>query len=363
MIMKMEQKTNEKFEAFKSDLLKWKNEHREVYNEFARYMTNCDGSMYYHIFKAVSRQMPHIAKEWNLSWDDDADEKFDSMFMLVTKENLPKQISEMFAETTPEMEQKSGFCDMVRRILGLKPKKQVKLSAPLVLSWLFYGKSFESMVAMMDKQQSNKKVERSDKLKCSYAIQAIISVSIKNGYRTKEDWDRYFAMESNTISHNTCEWALKDVLKDLSVEADASTDVNPENVQHVTAGRKKSKECPLADYLPSESSEEILSYIRKFIIGHPSAMCQALPYFVLKDMPLRLTLDNGVEYGIALAKQFHEVKELRSDHSIRQAVGKLAGKETLMLVKDGKMQMCRYIESDEYQKLLGLLRDDLSKFI
>ena len=170
-------------------------------------------------------------------------------------------------------------------------------------------------------------------------------------------------MEANTISRSTCEWALENVLKDLPVEAGASTDVNPENVQHVTAGRKKSKECPLVDYLPSESSEEMLSYIRKFVIGHPSAMHQALPYFVLKDMPLRLTLNNGVEYGIALAKQFPEVKELRSDHSIRQAVGKLAGKETLMLVKDGKMQMCRYIESDEYQKLLGLLRDDLSKLI
>ena len=58
---------------------------------------------------------------------------------------------------------------MVRHILGIKPKKQFKLSAPLVLSWLFYGKSFESMVAMTDKQMSDKNIERSDRLKCSSA--------------------------------------------------------------------------------------------------------------------------------------------------------------------------------------------------
>lgn len=350
-----------KFETFKAGLLKWKNEHREEYNEFARHMTNCDGSYYYHIFKAVSSQMPHIAKEWNLSWGDDADETFDSMFMLVAKKNLPKQIADMFAVPVPNAERKGGLMGMVRHFLGIKPKKQVKLSAPLVLSWLFYGKSFESMVAMMDKQLSNKNIERSDRLKCSSAAKAIISVSIKSGYRTKEDWENHFAKENSFKENNAGEWALQDVLKDMPIETDTQTEAKIDNMQHATAGRKKSKENPLIDYLPTDSSESILFCIRKFVTDHPSAMYQALPFFVLKDLPLRLPLCNGMEYGIALTKQFPDVKELRSDHSIRQAVGKLAGKETQMLIKDGKPQICRYIESDEYQELLGLLRSDLSK--
>lgn len=119
---------SEKFEAFKAGLLKWKNENREEYNEFVRHMTNCDVSFYYHIFKAVSSQMPHIAREWELSWGDDADETFDSMFMLVAKENLPKQIADMFAVPVPDTDRKDGLKGMVRRFLGIKPKKQVKLS-------------------------------------------------------------------------------------------------------------------------------------------------------------------------------------------------------------------------------------------
>lgn len=324
-------------------------------------MTNCDGCYYYHIFKAVCSQMPHIAREWELSWGDDADETFDSMFMLVAKEDLPKQIADIFAMPVPEAERKSGLMGMVRHILGIKPKKQFKLSAPLVFSWLFYEKSFESMVAMMDKQMSNKNIERSDRLKCSSAVKAIISVSIKSGYRTKEDWERHFAMENSSNENNAGEWVLQDVLKDMSIGTDSPTEVETDNVHHATSGRKKSKEYPLVDYLPIDKSEVILSCIRNFVKRHPSAMHQALPFFILKDMPLKLPLCNDMEYGIALTKQFPDVKELRSDHSIRQAVGKLAGKETQMLIKDGKPQMCRYIESDEYQKLLGLLQNDLCR--
>ena len=70
-----DKKKTEKFEAFKAGILKWKNEHREEYNEFARIMTNCDETFYYQIFKAVIGQMRHVAREWELTWDDDGDRK------------------------------------------------------------------------------------------------------------------------------------------------------------------------------------------------------------------------------------------------------------------------------------------------
>ena len=91
-----------------------------------------------------------------------------------------------------------------------------------------------------------------------------------------------------------------------------------------------------------------------------SAMLQALPYFVLKEMPLRLPLLNGVEYATAMTRQFPDVSELLSEHSLRQAVGKLAGTETQLLEKDSKKQMCRYIESDANQRILEQLRNDLN---
>ena len=96
---------------------------------------------------------------------------------------------------------------------------------------------------------------------------------------------------------------------------------------------------------------------------HMSAMLQALPYFVLKEIPLRLPLLTGVEYATAMTTQFPDVSELLSEHSLRQAVGKLAGTETQLLEKDSKKQMCRYIESDANQRILERLRNDIRKII
>lgn len=358
-MMKDKEKT-EKFEVFKAGILKWKSEHREEYNEFARIMTNCDETFYYQIFKAVISQMRHVAREWELTWGDDGDETFDSIFILVSKENLPQKISEMFSVPVPNTERKHRWKNIVRRIIGIKPKMKVRLSAPLLLSWLFYGKSFESMVAMLDKQMSNPHIERIDRMKCSLAYKSIIAVSVKGGYRTKEDWKRYFSMKKANKDATTGEWALRDAMKDMTTEIEEASET--EDVQHTMPGRKKSKENPLIDYLPTDCGEAVISSIRSFVISHQSAMQQALPYFVLREMPLRLPLLNGVEYAIAMTKQFPEVCELRSDHSLRQAVGKLAGTDTQMLMKDGKIQVCRYIESDEYRDLLRRLRDDFGEW-
>ena len=363
--MMKEKENKEKFEVFKAGILKWKNEHREEYNEFARIMTNCDETFYYQIFKAVSGQMRHIAREWELTWGDDGDETFDSIFILVSKENLPQKIEEMFSVPVSDKERKHRWKNIVRRIIGMKPKMKVRLSAPLLLSWLFYGKSFESMVAMLDKQMSNPHIERIDRMKCSLASKSIIAVSIKGGYRTKEDWERYFTMGKANKDDTTCEWALQDAMKDIEARTKTAPlpEAAKENVQHLTSGRKKSKACPLIDYLPADSGEAVISYIRSYVTTHQSAILQALPYFVLKEMPLRLPLLNGVEYATAMARQFPDVSELLSEHSLRQDVGKLAGTETQLLEKDSKKLMCRYIESDANQKLLEELRNDIGKII
>ena len=113
-------------------------------------------------------------------------------------------------------------------------------------------------------------------------------------------------------------------MKDIDSETEAAPllETAKEDVQHLTPGRKKSKACPLIDYLPTESGEAAISYIRSYVTTHRSAMQQALPYFVLKEMPLRLPLLNGVEYATAMTRQFPNVSELLSEHSLRQAVGK-----------------------------------------
>lgn len=363
--MMKDKENKEKFEEFKAGILKWKNEHREEYNEFAHIMTNCDETFYYQIFKAVSGQMRHIAREWELAWGDDGDETFDSIFILVSKENLPQKIEEMFSVPVSDTERKHRWKNIVRRIIGMKPKIKVRLSTPLLLSWLFYGESFESMVAMLDKQMSNPHMERIDRMKCSLAFKSIIAVSIKGGYRTKEDWERYFAMEKANIEGDTGEWALQDVMQDIDAETETAPlpEAVKEEVQHMTPGRKKSKACPLIDYLPADSGEAIVEYLGNFIQTNTSSIHQAFPYFVLHKLRLVEGMTSINEYSMAMTLQYKGNPYLKSESSIRQAVGRLAGKETQVLIKDGKQQECRIIDCDDSQSLLSLLEANIKAIL
>lgn len=355
----------EKFEAFKAGILKWKNEYREDYNEFARQMDNCNEEYYCHIFRTIMFKAPYIAKEWKLSWGDDADEKFESTFINFKQGNVPEEMERLFAEKEDGKKFGSNLWNRLLRLLGKKPK--VKLSAPLVLSWLLYGKSFETMVSMANKQMNRSGAERTDRMRCSFITKQIISVSIKNGYRTKEDWERYFTMEKAVDNGNVGEWALQDALSELpTAESDEVTEEVPAIVttsKPTNPGRKKSKDCPLIDYLPSDCGEAIIGHLRKYLVSNPSAIRQALPYFVLTKLEVAKGLGAANEYAAAVVKQFPDVEQLKSESSIRQAVGKLDSNDTLMLAKDGKPQLCRLIESDENQLLMMQLENDIKAIV
>lgn len=67
-------------------------------------------------------------------------------------------------------------------------------------------------------------------------------------------------MEKANKDDTTCEWALQDAMKDIEAGTETAplTETKKENVQQLTPGWKKSKACPLIDYLPADSSEAII---------------------------------------------------------------------------------------------------------
>ena len=223
------------------------------------------------------------------------------------------------------------------------------------------------MVAMANKPMNRLGIERTEKMCCSLIAKKIISVSIENGYRTKEDWERYFTIEKAVNGGNVSEWALQNALSEIPTTKSAKEpEVTPtivETVKPITPGRKKSKDCPLIDYLPSNSGEAIIERLRKYLASHPSAIQQVLPYFVLTRLEVTKGMNAANEYAVAITKQFSDMEQVKSDSSIRQAVGMLDSKETQMLCKDGKSQFCRLIESDEIQLLMMQLETDIKAII
>ena len=354
------------YEQFKADILQWKNTHREEYCRFARLMTNGDERQYLAICRSIFKQLPKIKTEWELCWNDDSKDDFNDIDLLFKEESVPKQI----VETFQKQRENNNSNDSVLVSLWGRVKsffsgkyRHITLSAPLVLSWLYYGKSFEAMVSMIDKQMKHPKVDNADRQSCSFVAKQIIDVSIKNGFRTKADWDRYFSMNDAIRKGNIGEWALQSVTDEMKAGNDnnaCTTNLEETNIDTTTAqrtaGKKKIQERPLAEYLDCENKEAVIQCIRNFVTVNTNAVHQALPFYVLKELRLVADMHTAKEYSTGLALQFPDLLTLKSESAIRQAVGSL--KTTRHVIKD---QSALLIESDEnrelFQTLVGSIRN------
>ena len=356
------------YEQFKADIFQWKDTHREEYRRFAKMMADGNEMQYLAVCRAIFKQLPGIKKEWQMSWCDDSTDAFRNIGLHFKDNAVPGQIVELYRKqreedaTTPPSsfwgKVKSFFRDM---------SGHVTLSAPLVLSWLYYGKSFEAMVDMVSRQAGHPKAGNAERMGCSIVVRQIIEVSIKNGFRTKEDWDKHFAMKGAIEKGSIGEWALQS-LKDGMRCSDtggnpAATDSGSGTVPQAqrTAGKKKIQERPLADYLKCGNREEVLQCIRRFVSINTSAVHQALPFYVLKDLQLVAGMHAAKEYSVGMSLQFPDLPSLKSESAIRQAVGFL--KTAKHIIKDGKDQMAFLIESDENRELFRSLAQEINEII
>ena len=333
------------YEQFKEDILRWKNTHREEYVRFARLMTNGDEKQYLAICRAIFRQLPKIKTEWELCWNDDSAENFANIDLQFKENAVPGQIVELY-------------------------RKQREESSPLpdTPSWLYYGKSFEAMVGMVDRQMKNPKADKADKMSCSFVIRQIIDVSIKSGFRTQTDWDRYFSMNEAIEKGDVGEWALQSVTEEMDSGTEeghnTGTGQTSDNTQTVddaqkTRGRRKAKVQPLVDYLDCNDKDAVIGVIRKFISKYDTATEQALTYYALNELGLLTNMGSAKEFAAALTCQFEDMGGIKSESSYRQAIHTLT--TTQHVAKDGVNKMCVMINGDISQTLLAELQPDLKE--
>ena len=355
------------YEQFKADILQWKDSHREEYRRFAKMMADGNEVQYLAVCRAIFRQLPGIRREWQQSWCDDSTDSFRNIGLHFKENAVPGQIVELYRKQREEdAAPPSSLWGRMKYIFRQSLRKRcVTLSAPLVLSWLYYGKSFEAMVDMVSRQAGHPKAGNAERMGCSIVVRQIIEVSIKNGFRTQEDWDEHFAMKGAIEKGSIGEWALQS-LKDGMGGGDTGSiqtsttgsgiGTAPQALR--TAGKKKIQERPLADYLKCGNKEAVIQCIRHFVSINTSAVHQALPFYVLKELGLVAGMHTAKEYSMGLTLQFTDLPSLKSESAIRQSVGFL--KAAKHVIKDGKDQMAPLIESDENRELFQKLAQAIS---
>ena len=349
------------FNAFKEDLLQWKNAHQEEYAQFARQMNDGDGFQFVRFFYAANQQLPGLMKTWQTFYDDDTMDNLSQMSLYFKEKAIPQHIIEQFQRQKDEPpivhpKPQGIFSQWFNLQSSAKNKEQIMLSAPLVLSWLVFGRSFETMADALTSIANNPSAGIFGRLVCSYTIKHVINASIKSGYRTRESWREYVELHESIRNGKIASWALK------SINNDKATSVQPSIIQEEEVkarGRRTAQEKSLIEYLKCDNTEGVIDAIRDFVTTHNTSYGLALPYYALIELNLFCELINAKEYSIALAREFCDIEGLKSESSCRQAIKWL--KDEKHVERDGKMQMLPLIESDEYQCQLQTLKTKITE--
>ena len=354
------------FNAFKEDLLQWKNAHQEEYAQFARHMNDEDGFQFVGFFYAANQQLPGLIKTWQTFYDDDTVDNLSQMTLYFKEKAIPQQIIEQFQRQKDEPpivqpKPQGGFSQWFNLQSSANPKGQIMLSAPLVLSWLVFGRSFEAMADALTSIANDPSAGAFGRFACSCTIKHIVNASIKSGYRTHESWREYVELHESIRNGKIASWALKSIKTDDNKWPNS---VQPPIIQEEEVkprGRRAAQEKSLIEYLKCDNAEGVIDVIRDFVITHNTSYGLALPYYALIELDLFRELVNAKEYSIGLSCEFSNIEGLKSESSCRQAIKWL--KDEKQVERDGKMQMLPLIESDEYQRQLQTLKTKITEAI
>ena len=188
----MSKKENqEKFESFKAEVLKWRNEHLLECKMFEKRMYENDGAPLLDVYKDVMMLLPSMVKKWK---------------------GLSSQPSTYELNHLDELVEGSSLASKLINV----PK------AGIILSWIFYGDFYEVIVSINEKYANDKKnLNLIERKICAFVAKSAVKSSIKAGYRTKEQWDDYYRTSQMLEDGNVLGWIKADLDKDIETEKKA----------------------------------------------------------------------------------------------------------------------------------------------
>lgn len=148
-----------------------------------------------------------------------------------------------------------------------------------MLSWLYFGKSFERMVERGEEIRRNPETTFAEKIVILLVVKLVIARSISFGLRTKADWEEHRELMKLAESENVMDWAMDDAIAEKK-----------------TAGRR-----PDTQILP----EELIQVIEDFLRNSHSQRDIACLKIALEE--LGLSKPGGIKaFRDALYKQYQD---------------------------------------------------------
>ena len=258
--MKLQPRTI-KHEKFKELVKEWLDTHRKEYCAFANEVTMRDRSGFQQIFQYAQFAAPTFADAVMTRMSDNREEDFiGSLEKLLEGSDIAAKLVDEFHSQKPES------------------------IVPALLAWLYFGNSWELMVAYNEELIQDKNSSFFHRCMARMIIRFAIKRSIKIEHRTKEDWENFRKTQKSMGSLlPVTNDAIGEIEEDSKTapEVIADKEITTPNTEPKKRGRKKVRIS--LDSLLSNDTERMKDRITEFLKLRSSGNDLAMLYIFLHE--------------------------------------------------------------------------------
>lgn len=234
------------FEQFKRELKNWLDNHLDEYDAFVEDINSKSYQSIQQIYSLGMRLTPKLMKKARSEFHGDITPQEKDFETFVADEGTASQLVDEFH--------------------NLESTSIV----PCLLSWLYYGKCYETMVERLEAEIADPKCGKAERWIYKAMIKFVIKGSIRNKMRTKEDWALYKSdkekMRNGSVADNTIE-EMQTI--------DSQTEISiPPTTPKVS----------FADYLLCSDKEEVIERIKAILAFRHTAPDMSYLYAALQEL-------------------------------------------------------------------------------
>ncbi len=275
------------FDNFKQRLKDWMNSHQEEYDQFEEEMNRKDSEGYQII---MTKAMVLIPEYQNI---------------------IKKKMNAGNYEDFSEIDILSSNSELAKNLINEFENPDESSIVPVVLCWLYFGKSFERMVEKGEELKNNPETPFFQKQMIAYTIKMLMSQSVKLGLRTKEYWKNYNKLKKAIDKNEIMDWAME---QELSANETIA-------IEKKKPGRKKNEK-NLSEMLsdtPTDKPDNIIDRIGEHLITKHSQQDLAFLKIALEEL-LYIYPCEVKPFRDALAEQYGDNTHIVVERGIQKAL-------------------------------------------
>lgn len=367
----------EQFELFKQQVLEWRDAHEDEYINFAEKMSRDDKiTAYAKLYLKLGKSLPRFQELWHSCWSGAKRSDLSLVEQLSKETGIAQFLVEEFQQ------QKNGT------------------TVPLLLSWMFSGAMFEVILGVLENSINKNQIPTFVRPVIPRIMKADVSVSVKNGYRSVNDWKQYADDLAIVAPKSISLKILKDfieangeklyVVDDTveSPEAEVDVDQNPEQKSEVedsnstapvyqeaveeTITTALSSEKPVEESRPVEMFSNLLlcenkisvvDVVRKHLLIHRRGVDMAELLLVMLDLEIYDGGDDTARFVRALKAEYeHQGVKIVSARMVQNKISELRSMTTIQIINAKGLKEPKKVhtyETPDYADDIERLRDKI----